>query len=440
MPIAVATGPPAVATLERVLRSWLFWAIFAVAFAGCNSADFPFFHAQPLKWQLAANGLAQDGMWKSTPVFADVNQDGSPDLAALPRLGQGARVWLGDRAGTWREASAGLTLPMSCGGGVAFGDLNKDGRLDLVVADHCAGVFVYLGDGHGHWKATTAGLNPGSARQPVGHTDEENNRFTGAEDVAVGDVNEDGFADLVVASRRDGGITVYLGDGSGKVWKEAVSDGLPKSGFATKLLLRDIDGDGHLDIVAAYEAGPRVWRGDGMGHWQSYSDGLPTHGPGGFYRGLALGDVNEDGRLDLVVANRRDGPELYLQTEAGGWHLAPPPLPSMKGGALSVALGDLDRDGHLDMVVGGRHSLKTQYGLFVVRGDGKGGWSELQNTNLPGDGLTFIWGIALDDVNGDGLLDIAVTTGTAPVERQPEESLPRMQVWLNRYQQKSSGS
>jgi len=108
-------------------------------------------------------------------------------------------------------------------------------------------------------------------------------------------------------------------------------------------------------------------------------------------------------------------------------------MTSVTGGAKRLALGDLDRDGHLDMVIGGRQSAKTDYGLFILRGDGKGGWTELHNTNLPATGLPPIWGIALGDVNGDGLLDMAVSTGTLPVQRQANEPLPRMQVWLNRY-------
>ena len=422
-----------------MLRSCFRWAVLAAIFACCSRENSAHFHDQPLKWTLGAKGLPQDGLWKSTPIFADVNEDGFLDLAALPRLGQGARVWLGDGKGTWRESSEGLKLDLSCGGGVAFGDVNKDGHLDLVVADHCAGIFVYLGDGRGHWKPATQGLNPAASREQPS-ADDEDSRFVGAEDVALGDVNEDGFMDLVVASRADGGITVYFGDGSGKSWKEARSDGLPKSGWANKLLLRDIDGDGHLDVVASYYEGPRVWRGDGKGHWQPYSEGLPSPNAGGLYRGLAVGDVNEDGRLDIVAANARNGPELYLQTKSGSWQPAPAPLPSMTGGAKSVALGDLDRDGHLDMVIGGRQSANADYGLFILRGDGKGGWTELQNTNLPTTGLPPIWGIALGDVNGDGLLDLAVTTGALPVERQTNEPLPRMQVWLNRYHKESPGS
>ncbi len=422
-------GRNSAAILARMLRSWFSWLLLAAVFACCS-------HDQPLKWQLAADGLPQDGLWKSTPVLADVNGDGFTDLAAIARLGHGARVWLGNGKGNWRESSGGLALPISCGGGVAFGDLNKDGHPDLAVADHCAGVYVYLGDGRGGWTVTTQALNPAKSQTAPSLPDGDG-AFLGAEDVAIGDVNEDGFPDLVVASRREGGITVYFGDGSGKRWTEAHSDGLPKSGWANQLLLRDIDGDGHLDIVAAYYAGPRVWRGDGKGHWQEYSQGLPHPNAGGLYRGIAVGDINEDGRLDIAAANLRGGPELYLQTEDGRWQRQPKPLPAMTG-ARAIALADLDRDGHLDLVVGGQRSGKIDYGLAILRGDGKGGWTELQGTNLPNTGLPVIWGLAVGDVDRDGLPDLAVTTGTLPVQRQKDEMLPRLQVWFNRYHDRAS--
>jgi FG-GAP-like repeat len=410
--------------------------------AALASASLAFAQAdeQPIRFALAASGLPEDGMWKSKPVFADFNGDGFLDLAALSRLGDGAHVWLGDGKGTWRDASEGLGLPFSCGGGVAFGDINNDGHLDLVVADHCAGVFVYLGDGRGHWKKSAGPLNPAASQHtPSAEAEDEENEHgnIGAEDVAVGDVNEDGFLDLVVASRIGGGITVYFGDGSGKFWKEATSDGLPKSGWADKILLQDIDGDGHLDLVASYSDGPRVWRGDGKGHWQPYSRGLPTSTAGGLYRGLAVGDVNEDGLPDIAVANILTGPEIYLQTKDGAWQPTPPLHSSIEGGATALALGDLDGDGHLDLVVGSSQSVTNRYGLFVFRGNGKAEWTELQGTNLPLRELTFIWGVALADVDGDGLPDLAVTTGEAPGKRQKSEPLPRMQVWINQYRKGS---
>lgn len=397
------------------------------------SQGYPEVGKEPIRFALAASGLPEDGMWKCAPVFADAHGDGFLDLAAISRLGNGAHVWLGDGKGTWRDSSEELGPPISCGGGVAFGDVNNDGHVDLVVADHCAGVFVYLGDGHGHWKESAGPLNP-AASQHKSTAEAEDEENIGANDVAVGDVNEDGLMDLVFASRMEGGITVYFGDGSGKFWKEATADGLPKSGWADKILLQDIDGDGHLDIVASYsDGGPRVWRGDGKGHWEPFSRGLPNSTSGGLYRGLAVGDVNEDGRLDIAVANIVTGPEIYLQTKDGAWQPTPPLQSTIKGGATALALGDLDGDGHLDLVVGGSQSVTNQYGLFVFRGNGKAEWTELQETNLPMSELTFIWGVTLADVNGDGAPDLAVTTGESPVKRKKSEPLPRMQVWINQY-------
>ncbi|KFI23317.1 FG-GAP repeat domain-containing protein [Nitrosococcus oceani] len=402
-----------------------------------------------LSYQLAVEGLpprAPLPIWKSTPVIVDSNGDGFLDLAAISRVGDGAQVWLGDGKGRWQDSSQGLGPADSCGGGVAFGDINRDGMLDLAVADHCGGVFVYLGNGKGEWTANTERLNPALSHQ-INLEEEGENTLTGAEDLALGDVNEDGFLDLVVAASDEGGFAVYLGDGSGKSWQESDAEGLPtvkhlgpgaeeNGGWANQVQLLDIDGDGHLDVVANYYLGPWVWRGNGKGQWEDSSEGLPRPMIGGLFRGLAVGDINEDGRLDLAVANSINGPEVFLQTQKGSWQRTPDVMPSMLGGAEGIALGDLDRDGHLDLVVGGRLETKgTGYGLFILRGDGKGGWTKLQDTSLPASGLPFTWGITTADVNGDQWLDFAVGTGGAvdgtkdPV--RDESALPQLQVWLH---------
>jgi hypothetical protein len=112
----------------------------------------------------------------------------------------------------------------------------------------------------------------------------------------------------------------------------------------------------------------------------------------------------------------------------------------MWGGAKAVALGDLDGDAHLDLVVGGRLAKQdTDYGLFALRGDGKGGWTEFTGTNLPGAGLPVVWGVSLGKINGDGLPDLAAATGTGGFAGKQEDSkpgekiLPLIQVWVNQH-------
>ena len=387
--------------------------------------------------------------------MVDLNADGFPDLAALPRMGYGARVWLGNTNARWIESSDGLAVNGSCGGGVSADDVNRDGHFDLVVADHCGGVFVYLGDGKGRWTAVVKELAPAIAR--TAPADDEDDPYLGTEDVAIGDVNGDGYLDLVVAASNQGGFSVYLGDGSGKVWKEiTVPDGLPSgvdpepddtenAGWANRVLLADVDGDKHLDVVASYYSGPRVWRGTGMARWQPFSDGLPSPAAGGVYRAVALGDVDGDGRLDLITTNMIDGVEVYVQAAEGRWRrVASEALSSLIGGATAVAVGDLDGDRHLDLVVAGRRTRSDTAGVFVFLGNGKAEWREVR-TGLPSDDYPFVWGITIGDLNRDGAPDVVIATGfvaephrtrsdrASPI--QPPTGVPsagpQLQVWIN---------
>jgi hypothetical protein len=362
-----------------------------------------------MTFSLSSTGLPTDGMWKCDPLFADFNGDGLLDLAAIPRLGNGARVWFGNGRGEWLESSSGLErAESSCGGGLDAGDINRDGHLDLAVADHCRGVFVFLGDGTGQWQATTEELNPSTLEDPTTPVPAN----AGAEDLALGDVNGDGFLDIVASSSDQGGINVYLGDGTGRNWKRS-SAGLPQGGWATRVILADVNQDGAPDIIASLGDGPRVYLNGRGADWQPASEGLPTPLIGGIYGGLAAGDLNEDGWTDFAVANWVDGPEVYLRQADGSWKKNPDVFPAMVGGATGLALGDINRDGHLDIIVSGRlkDTRGCTRGVFALRGDGVGGWKYVAGSGLPETGLAATPGLALGDVNGDGAPDVAASSG-----------------------------
>lgn len=363
--------------------------------------------SSPVKFVPCMNGLPDWGMWKGDPIAADFNGDGLMDVAAIVRQGDGAHVWLGDGHGTWKDASKGLKItPNSCGGGLAAGDFNGDGRLDLAVADHCAGVLVYLQDESMGWRLAAGPLNP-----TIGTDEHAGIKILGAEDVAVGDVNGDGFLDLAAGSSDEGGINIYLGDGTGREWTRK-SVGLPDKGWALRLQLHDMNADTRLDLVATYSGGPRVWLNDGQGVWVETYTGMPTPAIQGLYTGLGIADFNGDHRPDVAVANWVDGPEVYLQLPSGRWQKTADVFPKMQGGAVGLDVGDVDRDGAIDIVVTGRLKPDMGYvrGVFVLLGRSDG-WHYAQDAGLPSTGLAATPGVCLADLNRDGVLDVVAGSG-----------------------------
>jgi hypothetical protein len=385
------------------------------------AADWP---PSPIRYEMSRSGLPIEGKWKCDPYFGDIDGDGDLDLAGQERLGKGAQVWLGDGEGNWSAYSTGLEMDgTSCGGGVAFEDVNGDGQIDLLVADHCRGLYVYLRDGD-RWEVVTEGLYPEEVVPEGAFV----SRYVGADDLAVGDVDGDGALDMVAGSSDNGGgISVFLGDGTGRNWILQDND-LPNHGWAPRVLLADMNDDGLLDIVASHSEGPRVWLGTPEGTWQLSDAGLPEPEIHGIYNGLAVGDIDNDGRMDIAVSNWFDGPEVYLQQADGSWSKQPDVFPGMFGGSYGMALGDMDGDGNLDVVASGRLDREVVgyvYGIFVLFGDGTGRFTPAGDAGLPTFGLPFTFGVALGDVDNNGLLDIVAGSGGA-VATSRKYSEPRI--------------
>lgn len=162
--------------------------------------------------------------------------------------------------------------------------------------------------------------------------------------------------------------------------------------------LGDAAGDGVLDAVILdfYTPSLRVFvgLGDGTFAGSSVSTALPTPGQ---YVGLALGDVNNDGKLDAVVGETLNSEVLVLLGNGNGTFQQPgalPPGPAPQG----VYLADLNSDGKLDL-------LETVYGgSFVVYfGNGDGTFGSGNPYNTPETDFQ----LAIADINGDGSLDVA---------------------------------
>lgn len=406
-------------------------ASIVLALAGCGDRDREPAPHKPtpgagsasncaVTFELWSSGLPNDGMWKCQPELVDINHDARPDLLALPRQGDGPHIWINDGDGDWRDTASGLKFDnRSCGGGLAVADLNGDGNRDLVVGDHCSGLYVYLGDGQNNWELVASKFAPTAEERPKAES------FIGAESVALGDLDGDGKLDLAVGAADQGGVLVFKGDGAGRNWTYMPTS-LPIEGWCLRVVLHDINRDGNLDLLANTEAGLRVWLGDGHGKLTWASDGIPeTMARGIFQYGLAIGDINEDGLPDVAISNWIDGAEVYCQQPDNTWKKSEDVFPQSRGGATGVALGDVDADGHLDLIISGRlqNATGNEYGLYLLRGDGRGGFTYQPDCGLPRTGLSMGAGVEAADVDGDGRADIIATSGlitaTGPGPAEP---------------------
>jgi hypothetical protein len=366
--------------------------------AGCTGL---FRSAPPLPIYVKALALGPGTEWRFHPLVVDLNGDGHLDLVATARLVKPSlHMWLGDGNGTFTPVTP--TWADIGYAALATGDINHDGFPDIVAASHFGRLQTLLSDGRG------------------GFTEKILQREDGYVAAQLADLDGDGHLDLLLLGFRTAGIEVSLGDGMGN-WglRTTLPETRPGPTMPGRaLIVGDLNHDGHLDVVAAFQRwGVYIYYGDGRG---GFTGGpVDFHSASREFQSLALGDVNHDGHPDIVIngtflgRDQPNGPDVYLGDGRGEWRASSAGLKVLKFASAGIALGDLDRDGNLDIVAAGKitSDIRDGHGLFWFRGDGKGGWRLVQESGLPTRGLPVPHSVALADLDRDGVLEIIALGG-----------------------------
>ena len=237
-------------------------------------------------------------------ALGDLNGDTFLDLVAVNQTTGRIAILLNTGTGDFGAASKIKTGGVGPSD-VAIGDFNLDGKQDIVVTNTSGRLSLFKGTGSGTFTVPTATFNVG--RNPTA--------------VAIADFNNDGNPDLVVNHVIGRFVSVLLGNGTavGDQFKPQIRIATPSGNAPRALLVQDFNGDGNVDLgLAAAGSGLfRVFLGTGDGLLLppvSFDTGAPAPR---FATGMALGDFNGDGAVDLVLTNRSSGDvSILLRTQA----------------------------------------------------------------------------------------------------------------------------
>jgi hypothetical protein len=355
-------------------------------------------------WAIRNSG----GYGGAAPTATDLNGDGKLDLvtgdACNPPGGFGVcdsisngpgavGVLLGDGKGGFQTA-ASYGSGGYFSGQPAVADMNGDGVPDVLVPNACVDincasdgtVGVLLGNGDGTLKV--ARTYDAGGFYPVS--------------VAVADMNGDGKPDAIVASynlnNQTGSVAVLFGNGDG-TFRGPVIYGPIGFGIPSGLAVRDLNGDGISDLVVGNNClestcqsggGVFILLGEGHGKFHpvvAYSSGGQNAGA------LTLGDVNRDGRIDVLVVNKTPSNTVGVLLGNGDGTFQPAVPSPVLSSVGQIAVADFNRDGKLDMAI-------STGSLLLGKGDG----TFLQPIDLEDSG----GGIAVGDFNHDGRPDLAI--------------------------------
>ena len=343
--------------------------------------------------------------------FCDVDNDGDLDIAFADGQGYSsagaalrAKIYINDGDGHFTDESTARIPTIGWYRGVEFGDVDRDGDQDMILAnDFYRTPVLLINDGNGFFDYDFS-------RLPSQRLSSARGQFA--------DVDDDGDLDIAfchsgTSSRfgSNGAPVLYLNDGSG-FFTDATAELTPNAVIRDQQDCHFFDADGDLDLDlhfgsrSTFNGGSQLWLNDGSGSFTRLLSGLPTDGSCYSYD---TGDVNGDGDLDLLGANSgSSNRELLLLNDGTGtvWtDISSQISPNPTSDDNDTKFIDFDMDGDLDFVVAALFSSQDRF----YRNNGRAFFT--QATNMMSSINDASLDIGFADVDGDGRPDLVTAQG-----------------------------